>query len=590
MARHPEDDEGNASPTTSTESIIEPQAGVKKVEAVSLTWTKWGLISAYIGIFLIAFSTSLEGQTVLSLSIYATSSFQKHSMLAVVFVVQGIINAVIKPPMAKIADVFGRLESFSFAICLYVLGYIQMAASRNIQAYAAAQIFYAAGFQGLQILQQIFVADTSDLLNRALFISLPVVPFLITVWIGPSIADSILKHSTWRWGYGIWTIIVPVAFLPLAISLSVNYRRAAKRGRLPISPWKGKKSIMGILTTIAIELDLMGLLLLSAALSLILIPLNLAATAKSGWRNPSILAMLILGAIFAISFIFWESQPQLARKPVLSLRLLRQRTVLAGCGIAFFYFMAFYLSVQPYFNSYLQVVQNDSITAAGRITQVFSFTSTATAILTGLSIRFLGRYKYFVVLGSCIYVVALGLMIRYRSEESSRGSIIGGQIALGIGGGMITIPTQLGIQASASHAEVASATAIFLTLLETGGAVGAAISGAIWTANVPGKLRLYLPKESKERALEIFGSLEVAKSFKMGTEERRAINRAYQETMHLLLIVAICVAAPLVPLSFGLRDYRLKEMDQHVKGHVIGSSRRGRHHHRDDDDEDSLDS
>ncbi len=227
--------------------------------------------------------------------------------------------------------------------------------------------------------------------------------------------------------------------------------------------------------------------------------------------------------------------------------------------------MAFYLSVQPYFNSYLQVVQDDSVTAAGRITQVFSFTSTATAIITSLCIRFIARYKYFVVLGSCVYVVALGLMIRYRSEDSSRGSIVGGQLALGIGGGMITVPTQLGIQASASHQEVAGATAIFLTLLETGGAVGAAISGAIWTANVPTKLQAYLPESAKGRAMEIFGSLAIARTFPMGSPERIAINRAYQETMHILLIVALCVSAPLVPLSLLLRDYKLKEVS------VLGS-------------------
>ena len=39
-----------------------------------------------------AFVTSLDGQTVLSLSIYATSSFSQHSMLAIILVVQGIVN------------------------------------------------------------------------------------------------------------------------------------------------------------------------------------------------------------------------------------------------------------------------------------------------------------------------------------------------------------------------------------------------------------------------------------------------------------------------------------------------------------------
>ena len=39
-----------------------------------------------------AFCTSLEGQTVLALSVYATSAFREHSMISVVLVVQGIVN------------------------------------------------------------------------------------------------------------------------------------------------------------------------------------------------------------------------------------------------------------------------------------------------------------------------------------------------------------------------------------------------------------------------------------------------------------------------------------------------------------------
>ena len=76
-------------------------------------------------------------------------------------------------------------------------------------------------------------------------------------------------------------------------------------------------------------------------------------------------------------------------------------------------------------------------------------------------------------------------MIRYRSESSSTSQIVGTQIAVGIGGGMLNVPAQLGVQAAVPHSDVAAATAIFLTLLEVGGAVGAAISGAVWTANIP---------------------------------------------------------------------------------------------------------
>ena len=124
--------------------------------------------------------------------------------------------------MAKIADVFGRLEAFSFSVLLYVLGLIQMAASTNVQTYAAAQIFYSAGGTGLQILQQVFIANTSDLLNRVFWSSLPDIPFLITVWIESIIGHDIYQQSGWRWGYGMWAIVMPAAFLPLALSLFPN--------------------------------------------------------------------------------------------------------------------------------------------------------------------------------------------------------------------------------------------------------------------------------------------------------------------------------------------------------------------------------
>jgi hypothetical protein len=184
--------------------------------------------------------------------------------------------------MAKVADVFGRLEAFSFSIFLYVIGYIQMAASKNVQTYASAQIFYSAGNTGLQILQQVFIADTSDLLNRALWSTLPDLPFLVTVWVGSIIGNDILKTTTWRWGYGIWCIILPVMFLPLAITLFLNNRKS-KMMRLTASlAWKGL-GVKEILKRTWFELDLGGILLLSGAFALLLIPLTIVSKSFDGW-------------------------------------------------------------------------------------------------------------------------------------------------------------------------------------------------------------------------------------------------------------------------------------------------------------------
>ncbi|CAF9933023.1 hypothetical protein IMSHALPRED_009041 [Imshaugia aleurites] len=566
---HPEHENDQSSSSSNADAT---QTGVENIEAVSRTWTQSSLIAAYLGIFLVAFCTSLEGQTTTNLTVYATSAFAEHSLVATVYVVQGVVNAVIKPPMAKIANVFGRLEAFSISVFLYVIGYIQMAGSNNVKTFASAQIFYSAGSTGLQILIQIFVADTSDLLNRALFSSLPDVPFLITVWAGPPIANSILAYSTWRWGYGLWTIVLPAAFMPLALALFLNMRKAARLHLLPPSPWKGQ-SVVGGFNHLWYELDIMGLLLLSAAFALILIPLTLAATATNHWHNASIIAMIVIGCVCLVVFPFWESTRRLIPQPFLSLRLLTNRNVLAGCGIGFFYFAVFYTSIQPYFYSYLQVVQNDSITAAGHMVQTFTFTSTVTAICISIIIKHTHHYKYYITAGACIYLMGIGLMIRYRSIGSSTGQIVGTQIAVGIGGGMLNVPAQLGVQAAVSHRDVAAATAVFLTIVEIGGAVGNAISGAVWTANIPSKLAKYLPPDAQSDAAVIFGNLTIAKSYLGGSPERLAIDRSYQETMDILLIIAACLAAPLIPLSLLMRNYKLDKIDQKVRGNVIGRDR-----------------
>jgi len=239
--------------------------------------------------------------------------------------------------MAKVADVFGRLEAFSFSVFLYVLGYIQMATSTNVQTFASAQIFYSAGGTGLQILQQIFIADTSDLLNRALWSSLPDIPFLITVWIGSIIGNDILEVTTWRWGYGMWTIILPVMFLPLALTLFLNSRKAKKLGKTVPSSFKGIGFVQAV-KNIWLELDIGGIVLLSAAFALILIPLTIATKQADGWRSASIIAMIVIGFVCLVVFPLWESSKKLSPHPLIPLNLLKSRTFCAGCGVGFFYF------------------------------------------------------------------------------------------------------------------------------------------------------------------------------------------------------------------------------------------------------------
>lgn len=168
-------------------------------------------------------------------------------------------------------------------------------------------------------------------------------------------------------------------------------------------------------------------------------------------------------------------------------------------------------------------------------------------------------------------MAGIGLMIRYRSSNSSTTQVVWTQIIVGIGGGMVNVPAQLGVQASSLHQEVGAATALFLTIVSIGGAIGSAISGAVWSYNIEHKLMEYLPETAKADVKEIVGSAVLAQTFAMGTPERIAIIKAYDETMKILLIIAVCVCIPMFPMALLMKNFKLDQVDQRVKGTVIGT-------------------
>lgn len=347
------------------------QAGVRRLEAISSTWSKWGLIMAYAGCDF-PHHFDLDRPTDLVKAIHdgicnitrdaddyephrichqqLQSPFSGchcggHSVDHAVLVLSttsalaetNTVPAVVKPPMSKIADVFGRLEAFGISIVLCTIGFIQQAAANSVRTYAAAQVFYSSGSTGLQILQQIFIADTSTLVNRALFSTIPDIPYLLNVWIGAPLADGLLTNLGWRWGYGIWAVILPVSFLPLALALYVNQRKAAKRGLLPPSAIAGK-GIVTVVENLWYELDVFGLVLLCVAVSLVLIPLTTAGHGDGNWGDRRMVTMMLIGVLCLIAFPFWERNKRLAPRAFLSLRMFKNKTVRAGVGIAFFYF------------------------------------------------------------------------------------------------------------------------------------------------------------------------------------------------------------------------------------------------------------
>ena len=96
--------------------------------------------------WIIAFTDALQQGTTGLLTPYVTSAFQAHSLTAYTYVMSGIIGGVLKLPLAKILDIFGRPQGYLLMIVFMTVGLIMMAVCDGVQTFAAAQIFYWIGY------------------------------------------------------------------------------------------------------------------------------------------------------------------------------------------------------------------------------------------------------------------------------------------------------------------------------------------------------------------------------------------------------------------------------------------------------------
>lgn len=105
-----------------------------------------------------------------------------------------------------------------------------MGTCQNVQTYAAAQVFYWSGMNGMDYILDIFIADTSDLKNRAIWLAFVGTPYIVNTFAGPELGQRFLDDSTWRWGYGAFAIITPFMCIPFWLIFSLMSRRAKQQG------------------------------------------------------------------------------------------------------------------------------------------------------------------------------------------------------------------------------------------------------------------------------------------------------------------------------------------------------------------------
>ncbi|KAL4890283.1 major facilitator superfamily domain-containing protein [Aspergillus ambiguus] len=541
------------------------QDGIQRARAITSTWSKKTMWTMFILLYLVSFVDYLLVSIQGALNPYITSEFHKHGLLTAVSVVATIAGGSSTLTLAKIIDIWGRLQGFAFMVLLVIVGLIMKAACKNMETYVAAHTLYWVGHLNMMYCIDIMLADMTTLKNRMLVLGINGTPNIASIFAGPKIADLFYANLNFRWAFGAFAIILVGVCIPVMLILLIIQIKAEKVGELQRES-SGRTRWQSI-RYYFLQFDIVGIVFITAAFSLILLPFNIAAYAPKGWASGYIIAMEVLGVAFLPAFYVWER----FFSPVqfLPWKYLKEPTIVGSCLLYGVMFMSTFVW-NAYFSSYLQVVHRLDITTANYVLNAYSLTSAVFSPLIGLLIRVTGEFKWTVWAGIPLVLLGTALLIPFRQPDTHVGVLVMTQILVGLGTCIFVVCGQLAIMAPVTHQEIAAVIAVWGLFGSVGAAVGNAIAGAMWTNIFPGQLYQRLPAGSKNETAAIYADMVTQMSFADGTPERQAVVGAYADVQRKMVITGACLVPLCLACVIFWRNINVKKIvrDQ-TKGNVF---------------------
>ncbi|SCV99665.1 LAFE_0A08196g1_1 [Lachancea fermentati] len=537
---------------------------IRKSEIMSAQYNTWYFKAILLfSAFLCGYGYGLDGNIRYVYTSYAASSYQEHSLISTLNVINAIVSAAAQLVYARLSDVFGRLYIFLTAVVFYVMGTIIQSQAHNIQNYCAGSVFYNVGYVGVLFVLLLILSDFSSLRYRLLYQFVPTWPFIINTWISGNITSRADPKDNWSWDIGMWAFIFPLSCIPIILCM-LHMRLKARK----TTEWKvlneektffQSHGLVKTLVELFWKLDSIGILLMCASLGCILTPLTLAGGVKSDWNNSHLIGPFVLGFVLIPLFFYWESK--WARDPIVPFDLVKDRGVWAAMGISFLIDFIYYMAAD-YLYTVMIIAVNESIKSATRISTLSSFVSVVASPFFALYITRCKRLKPYIVFGCALWMVGMGLLYRFRGGEESHAGIIGALCVWGLGTTMFTYPVNVSVQSATSHENMATVTALNYTLYRIGSAVGSSVSGAIWTQTLYKQILKHMG-DATLAAAAYEEPYTFIVTYTWGTPQREALVEAYKYVQRLETLVALVFTAPLLFFSLCLRDPPLTDEIAH---------------------------
>ena len=357
------------------------------------------------------------------------------------------------PLWGKLGDRHGRKRLLQIALATFVTASALCGAAQDIPQLIALRLVQGAAAGGLMTLAMATVGDIVEPRERGRYQGYIAATFAVATIVGPLLGGVLVDHASWRWVFYVNLSLGALALAGLAL------RVPAAATERPDRP-----------------LDTAGAALLAGATSALMLTCIWGGD-RFAWDSPPILALIGATVVQAIALVLRERR---ASDPIVPFGLLRTRAV-AVASTALFLGTASLFAITVFVPLFLQVTTGATPTEAGLLLVPAMLGITVSTTLSGRAIARTGRYKRFPIAGLGLMTAALVLLAAVAGEESRFATGLG-LVVFGLGFGMVTQVLVVAVQNSVDRRELGVATATTGFFRALGGAVGAAILGAVFAA------------------------------------------------------------------------------------------------------------
>jgi EmrB/QacA subfamily drug resistance transporter len=412
-----------------------------------------GLLVVLVPLMLVLFIATLD-QTIVATAIpgigRALHDLTSAPWIATAYLLTSAVSTLI---LGKLGDMYGRKKVFQFSVIVFLAGSLLSGLAGSMPLLIVFRGLQGIGGGGLSSLAQAITGDLIPARQRAKYQSYLGIVATLAIIAGPVLGGLFVDDLSWRWIFFINLPIGLIALIVIATRMRLPARHSRRHADLP----------GGLLATIFTVAALL---------------VTVWGGTRYGWGSGQITGLIAVAVVALAVYLLAERR---AAEPITPLHLFRS-PVFSISSALFFLSTLVLFAAMLYVPLFMQEVHGYTAFAAGLfLIPLLAGLIGATGV-SGALISRSGHYKVFPIVGAVLSGAGMtGVALSTTAPTWVLGLLL---IVVGAGLGFFVQVSVLAGQNAVEYRFLGVATGALNFFKTLGGAFGAAIFGAILTAEL----------------------------------------------------------------------------------------------------------